>query len=127
MMMLQLPGTETLPEVAFNGSAGRLSVKGRCIPENALEFFAPLLSWLDAFKTNAPSQVVLDIYLEYFNSSSVSSIANLVRKVDGLRSQTRTVDLYWHYEADDEDMMDSGTDIIETFGVDMTLVPEQED
>lgn len=82
-----------------------------------------MLTWTEAFLDSLPTDVVLDIHLEYFNSSSVSSLASLVCKVNALRGRGTSVTLNWHYEEDDEDMMDSGTDIIDTFGVEMNLVP----
>lgn len=123
MMLLHLTGGDTLPEVAFNSNYRKMRIAGRCIPENAQEFFAPLLTWTEAFLDSLPTDVVLDIHLEYFNSSSVSSLASLVCKVNALRGRGTSVTLNWHYEEDDEDMMDSGTDIIDTFGVEMNLVP----
>ncbi len=122
MMMLHLPGDDKHPEVAFNGTSGRMRIMGRCIPENAQEFFDPLLSWIDALAGHPPSSLLLEIHLEYFNSSSVSPVASMVRKVNALREQGVEVVINWCYDEDDEDMMDSGTDIMDTFGVYMNLV-----
>ncbi len=123
MSPLFIQGDRSLPSVDFNLTTGRLSITGRCIPENVLEAFAPMLDWLDGFCTLSPKAVVLDIRLEYFNSTSVSRLSTVVRKVADLRAKGTQVTINWHYEEDDEDMMESGNDIIEAFHVPMRLVP----
>jgi len=122
MNYLHLPSSDKLPEVLFNSASGKMNISGRCIPENAQEFFDPLLIWIDAAIGNLPSKLELNIHLEYFNSSSVSSLASIVRKVHAMRQSGVDVFINWCYDEDDEDMMDSGKDIIDTFGVDMNLV-----
>jgi hypothetical protein len=51
-------------------------------------------------------------------------MAKIVRNVDALRAQGSSVSITWHYEEDDEDMMDTGLNIKDTFGIDMELIPE---
>jgi hypothetical protein len=114
----------SLPDIHFNATSGNLSISGRCVTENALTLFTPLITWLDEFVANRPSSVTLDINLEYLNSSSVMWMAKIVRNVDALRAQGSSVSITWHYEEDDEDMMDTGLNIKDTFGIDMELIPE---
>jgi hypothetical protein len=114
----------SLPDIHFNATSGNLSISGRCVTENALTLFTPLITWLDEFVANRPSSVTLDINLEYLNSASVMWMAKIVRNVDALRAQGSSVSITWHYEEDDEDMMDTGLNIKDTFGIDMELVPE---
>ncbi len=114
----------SLPDIHFNATSGNLSISGRCVTENALTLFTPLITWLDEFVANRPSSVTLDINLEYLNSASVMWMAKIVRNVDALRAQGSSVSITWHYEEDDEDMMDTGLNIKDTFGIDMELIPE---
>jgi hypothetical protein len=114
----------SLPDIHFNATSGNLSISGRCVTENALTLFTPLITWLDEFVANRPSSVTLDINIEYLNSSSVMWMAKIVRNVDALRAQGSSVSITWHYEEDDEDMMDTGLNIKDTFGIDMELIPE---
>ncbi len=123
MSPLIIQGDHVLPSVDFNSTTGRLSITGRCIPENVLEVFEPIISWLDGFSASPTEAVVLDIRLEYFNSTSVTRLSTVVRKVAELRSKGVRATINWHYENDDDDMLDSGNDIIETFNVPMNLVP----
>ncbi len=87
----------SLPDIHFNATNGNLSISGRCVTENALTLFSPLITWLDAFLANRPPKVSLNINLEYLNSSSVMWIARIVRNVDALRAHGSSVGIAWHY------------------------------
>ena len=45
-------GTPKTPAVKFDAEAGILEIKGRSIPENAIEFYRPLVDWLEAYAKN---------------------------------------------------------------------------
>ena len=42
-----LEATPKTPEIDFNPAANTFLIKGRSIPENSIEFYRPLLDWLD--------------------------------------------------------------------------------
>jgi len=51
MEKLQIEGTAKTPTVNFDPS-GKLELKGRSIPENSIEFYKPLMEWLDEYEKN---------------------------------------------------------------------------
>lgn len=48
--------------------------------------------------------------LEYFNTSSSKCILDLFKKLETIRAAGNEVTVLWHYEADDEDMLEAGED-----------------
>jgi hypothetical protein len=44
-----IEGTPKTPTVKFDASAGVFEIKGRSIPENSVEFYKPLVDWLDGY------------------------------------------------------------------------------
>jgi hypothetical protein len=50
------------------------------------------------------------VQLEYFNTSSSKCILDLFKKLELVRATGNEVTVYWHYEADDEDMLEAGED-----------------
>ena len=53
---------------------------------------------------------VLHIQLEYFNTSSSKCILDLFKKLEVVRTTGNEVVVNWHYEEDDEDMLEAGED-----------------
>ena len=67
---INIEGTPKTPTVNFSSDSGVLEIKGRSIPENAVEFYKPLVDWIGSYGDSAQSNTEVNIQLEYFNTSS---------------------------------------------------------
>ena len=104
---LKHEGSAKTPVVEFS-SNGELFLKGRSIPENSIEFYKPLIEWLESYSESPNSTTVLSVQLEYFNTSSSKCILDVFKKLESISGSEITVK--WHYEEDDEDMLEAGED-----------------
>ena len=104
---LKHEGSAKTPVVEFS-SNGELLLKGRSIPENSIEFYKPLIEWLESYSESPNSTTVLSVQLEYFNTSSSKCILDVFKKLESISGSEITVK--WHYEEDDEDMLEAGED-----------------
>ena len=104
---LKHEGSAKTPVVEFS-SNGELLLKGRSIPENSIEFYKPLIEWLESYSESPNSTTVLSVQLEYFNTSSSKCILDVFKKLESISGSEITV--IWHYEEDDEDMLEAGED-----------------
>ena len=80
---LSLEGTAKTPTVDFK-SAGELLIKGRSIPENSIEFYKPLIEWISNYSENPKENTLVNIQLEYFNTSSSKCILDVFKKLESL-------------------------------------------
>ena len=62
---ISLVGSTKTPSVKFSAN-GHLELRGRSIPENSLDFYKPLLEWVDSYVKNAQAETVVHVQLEYF-------------------------------------------------------------
>jgi hypothetical protein len=124
-----LEGTNKTPQLDFNSNEGRFLIAGRSIPENSIEFYKPLFEWLDNYVNQAKSNTILDVKLEYFNTSSSKCLVEIFRKLEALQQKNDNVLINWFYEEDDEDMQESGEDFQEIIDVKIVLnqMEEEED
>ena len=113
MDTINLEGTPKTPTVDFNGSNGVLLIKGRSIPENSIEFYKPLNDWIDSYATAPKPNTIVDIKLEYFNTSSSKCILDLFKQLEKLNSGSTEVKVNWYFEEDDEDMEEAGEEFSE--------------
>jgi len=116
-----LEGTNKTPQLDFNSNEGRFLIAGRSIPENSIEFYKPLFEWLDNYVSQAKSNTILDVKLEYFNTSSSKCLVEIFRKLETLQQKNDNVLINWFYEEDDEDMQESGEDFQEIIDVKIVL------
>lgn len=110
MESLKLEGSPKTPHVNFDPETGLMELKGRSIPENSLEFYKPLIDWIDQYGRSPQAKSTLHMQLEYFNTSSSKSILDVFKKLEAIRAAGNEVNILWHYEADDEDMLEAGED-----------------
>lgn len=110
MEPFSIDGTAKTPTVKFNAEDGMIEIKGRSIPENSVEFYKPLVDWLEEYKTNAFPKTQVNIQLEYFNTSSSKCILDVFKKLETIHKGKTEVEINWYYEEDDEDMLEAGED-----------------
>ncbi|MBS1569074.1 MAG: DUF1987 domain-containing protein [Bacteroidetes bacterium] len=110
MNNILLDGSPKTPTVHFDSSTGQLELRGRSIPENSIEFYRPLIDWIDQYARTPQPSTQLRVQLEYFNTSSSKCILDLFKKLETVRNAGNEVQVLWHYEADDEDMLEAGED-----------------
>ena len=104
---LILEGTAKTPTIDFK-SSGELLIKGRSIPENSIEFYKPLIDWITDYSDNPKENTIVNIQLEYFNTSSSKCILDVFKKLESIDGSS--VSIKWYYEEDDEDMLEAGED-----------------
>jgi hypothetical protein len=103
-------GTPKTPSIRFDAVQGIIEMKGRSIPENSTEFFRPLVEWLDRYASNPAKITIVNIHLEYFNTSSSKCILDIFKKLETIHKARHDVIVNWFYEEDDEDMLEAGED-----------------
>ena len=118
---LIINGEAKTPTIKFN-TTGELLISGRSIPENSVEFYEPVIAWLDDYKSSNSNALNIDIRLEYFNTSSSKCILDLFKKLEEIKDSSKDVNVKWYYESDDEDMEEAGQDFQAIISVPMELI-----
>ncbi len=126
MKDLKLEGSAKTPSVLFLAQEGKLELKGRSIPENSIEFYKPLLVWLDIYGTDPQEQTTVDMKLEYFNTSSSKCILDLFKKLEDINRGNTQINVNWFFEEDDEDMEEAGEDYQAIINLPFTMIEVDE-
>ena len=109
MNNITIEPTPKTPSVSFTPQ-GVLEIKGRSIPENSIEFYRPMMEWLDQYAAGQVPKTAVNIKLEYFNTSSSKCILDLFKKLESIHKKGNDITINWFYEEDDEDMEEAGED-----------------
>ncbi|MDY0253946.1 MAG: DUF1987 domain-containing protein [Tenuifilaceae bacterium] len=110
MELISIEGTPKTPTVNMNPETGVVAIKGRSIPENSIEFYKPIVDWLEEYAKAPHPKTVVNVQLEYFNTSSSKCILDVFKKLEMLKKDQNEVVINWYYEEDDEDMLEAGED-----------------
>ena len=125
MDAINIEGTPKTPTVNFSPESGVLEIKGRSIPENAVEFYKPLVDWIENYGGGAKSETQVNIQLEYFNTSSSKCILDVFKKLESINGKTN-ISINWYYEEDDEDMLEAGEDYQAIINIPFKMIEMEE-
>lgn len=110
MELIKIEGSPKTPTVIMNPETGVVEIKGRSIPENSIEFYKPVVDWLEEYSKSPAAKTVVNIQLEYFNTSSSKCILDVFKKLETIKKNQNDIVINWYYEEDDEDMLEAGED-----------------
>jgi len=127
METISIKGTAKTPTVEFDAESGKVEIKGRSIPENSIEFYKPLVDWLDTYATNPKEQTEVNIQLEYFNTSSSKCILDVFKKLEVIHKDGSNVKINWFFEEDDEDMLEAGEDYQSIIKIPFKMIETEEE
>ena len=122
MNSFYLEPTPKTPKISFNVEDGSFEISGRSIPENSIEFYKPVLEWLDEYVAASNRETNLDVKLEYFNTSSSKCLVEIFRRLEKLQKEGKPAAIRWYYEEEDEDMQESGEDFKEIIKLPIKMI-----
>ena len=112
MKRIQIAKTKSSPEIDFNPETNILSMSGESYPENTIQFYDPLLDWLKGYLSErGDNEVVFNIELIYFNSSSSKVLLDIFDMLEETKNDKITVN--WIHDEEDEAMEEYGEEFEE--------------
>lgn len=117
MDLIKIIGTDDIPSIILDASAGKFEMSGRSLPEDVSAFYKPILEWMDKYAENPNPKTVFDFKLTYFNTASSKIILDILMKLEEMVNDGKEVLIKWHYPSDDEDMEEAGEEYSEIVDV----------
>jgi hypothetical protein len=116
---LYIAATKSTPEIAFDPSLHRLSMKGESYPENAFKFYEPIFSWVEQYIHSLKDQQAVTVTLElpYINTSSTKCLMMLLEKFEEAYQAGKNIRLEWYCNEEN----DSELECAEEFQEDMSM------
>lgn len=114
MESLSIEGNKYCPQIEFDGDSGSLQITGASFMEHPVEFYDPVISWLNQFSRTSHSKSTLKIYLSYFNSGSSGAIFDIFQLLEE-KAASCPVAVEWHVGPDDEEMFAEGKEFQDYF------------
>ena len=121
MKTLLIQATADTPKVHLDKDKNYFEISGLSLPEDAVEFYKPIMSWLEEYSKTPNAETNFNLKLEYFNTASSKQIIQLLLFLEKLATSS-TVKIFWHYKDIDEDMHDLGEEYADIIKVNFELV-----
>jgi hypothetical protein len=107
---LEKKSTTSTPYVLADEAMGYLKLEGRSFHENIFEFFKDISEWLDGYITSDFGTFTFDCAMDYFNSSTVKVLYNILRKLDKYSVGDNKVTVNWITTEDNDIVIECGED-----------------
>ena len=108
--------------MAVDISYGILNFTGRSILTDPKIFFDPISSWLGKYLKNPADETVVNIKLEYIDTSSTQSLYQMLRQLNSIRKKGLVFMVNWYIEEDDPEMKELGELIEQRLGVEFHYI-----
>lgn len=122
---LKFAGSDELPEVIFDKENNEFKISGRSFPEDSFGFYKPIIAWIDDYLKDPNPVTTFEIFLEYFNSSSVKQVFFLLSKLEVLIKNGKEAKIIWHYQTGDELMKTKGLEFKKLLHVPFEMTEHQ--
>ena len=105
---LYLEATDVTPEVHFNLTENKFSIRGRSMPEDTEKYYNVLIKWLNEKLRNESVSASIDIALDYYNTGTFIRLMAIFNLLHELNEAGNSIKVHWICEADDEDNIADG-------------------
>jgi hypothetical protein len=110
MRNLIIEPTSKTPKIILNADVNVFEISGRSIPEDSVGFYRKVIDWIDDYAKNPNPKTNFKFQLEYFNTSSSKCLLDVFRRLEKMYKSGNQIEITWCYDADDEDMKETGED-----------------
>jgi hypothetical protein len=109
MDTLYIAGTDETPEIQMDGGKGIFKISGRSLPEDSVEFYRPLLEWIEHYGNKPNATTAFEFKLDYVNTASSKLIQNVMQALEIIPG----IKIIWYCQDGDEDMQAMGQEYSE--------------
>jgi hypothetical protein len=97
------------PTIDFKAH-GELSIEGRSIVEDPINFYKPVFAWIEKLKDNFPKSITLSLKLEFFNTGTGKILLHILNALERINKTGTDVKIIWYYKSGDEEILQAGLD-----------------
>lgn len=108
--------------MAVDISYGILNFTGRSILTDPKIFFDPISNWVVKYLRDPADETVVNIKLEYIDTSSTQSLYQVLRQLNSVRKKGFVFMVNWYIEEDDPEMKELGELIEQRLGVEFHYI-----
>ena len=122
MEALDIRATNDTPKVLLDPENDIFEISGRSLPEDVVNFYQPVLDWLDEYKEEPLDFTEFVFKFIYFNTATSKLVQDILIKLEEVSEEGHKVQVIWFYEQDDEDMLDLGEEFSENVDIPFEII-----
>jgi SiaC family regulatory phosphoprotein len=108
METLRLEQSDDSPLVVLDQEGNQFEISGKSLPEDVIDFYQPVISWLEKYRSNPNPKTIFNFKLIYFNTASSKLILDILMIFEEMVEEGNEVLIRWFSLKSDEDMQEAG-------------------
>jgi len=117
METLRIEQTDDSPQVILDQEDNQFELSGKSLPEHVVDFYQPVMDWLNKYSETPLSKTIFNIRLIYFNTASSKLILDILLIFEEMVAEGHDVVIRWHSLRSDDDMQEAGKEYDEMIDV----------
>ena len=113
--------TADTPQVKLDAENGIFEFSKMSLPEDAVEFYTPIINWLSEYAKNPKPKTEFLMKLEYFNTASSKQLIQMLLVLQDIATQNEVI-VKWYYKDIDEDLQALGEEYSQIINVPFELI-----
>ena len=105
--------TISMPYLLIDEENSYMKLEGRSFNVNVVDFFKEISEWLDKYLISDFKTFTFDCAMNYFNSSTVKALLNIIMKLDKYTTDEKKVIVNWITTEDNDIIIECGEDFRE--------------
>lgn len=127
MKYLRIESTKFTPGILLDPGHFVLEFYGFSLPENSIDFYQPVINWLNEFKTSllqskSEKEVNIIFKLVYYNSSSLRQLLDIFNVFSEMHHLGIPINISWQYDSEDPAMAENGKELADLAKVPINVV-----
>ena len=114
--------TDKTPEVILDAD-GMLLIKGRAMALNRTAPSEKIVTCIDEYLQNPARTTTVVIALDYLNSYGTQVLVSILKRISKVILQGNELVVKWYYDEEDDDILERGHHIAETFNIPIEFIP----
>ena len=110
------------PGILLDIENEKFILSGKSCPENVVDFYKPLMDWLEEYKENPLEKTVFEFNLEYYNTASSKILFIIMQKLEAVKETGNDVLIKWYFPEDDEALEEAGEEYDDLIDLDFELI-----
>ena len=124
MTKFETAAEKASPLVVLDPQNHHYLIAGQSYPENAREFYQPVVEWFKEFLATSESDLRLTVKLLYLNTSSMGVFMYLFLLLEEAAKKGRVITVDWYYDLENESAKDVGEEFQEIVTFPFTVLAE---
>jgi hypothetical protein len=109
METIRIEATKKHPFVLLDAVAGRIEISGPSVNVDIIQFYEPILAWIEEYAKSPIGHTVISCRLSIYNTITSKVLLHIFRIFEKLEPAYKA-QINWHIDKNDIDMRETGDD-----------------